>query len=280
MYNWRKGIASWTVKDATYLSVVFTWHLPEARKLCEASKKKMVVGGPAVKLMPEYLADVANVESETIYPALAYHNPLACFTSRGCVNKCGFCAVPRIEGEFRYVDYIPAPVVCDNNILASSNNRFASVIDSLVKFPFVDFNQGLDARLFNNFHAVQLKRLHHAKVRFSFDTMQMAFVVEKAIDMARAYSLTDLGVYVLIGYNDTPEDAQHRLELVRSWGVRPNPMRYQPLDCLHKNSFIGDHWTQIQLEDMTRYYSKLAWLEHIPFKDYKGFKDEKQAQLC
>jgi hypothetical protein len=279
MYNWRKGIASWTVKDTTYLSIVFTWHLPEARKLCEASKKKIVVGGPAVKLMPDYLADVAHVEPETIYPALAFHNPLATFTSRGCINACPFCAVPRIEGKFRYVDYTPAPVVCDNNILASSDSRFHQVIDSLLQFPYVDFNQGLDARLFSNFHAEQLKRLKSVKVRFSLDNEGMIFNVERAIEKAKVYGLKDLGVYVLIGYKDTPQDAKHRLELVRSWGVRPNPMRYQPLDCLRKDTYIEQGWTQIQLEDMQRYYSKLRWLEHIPFNDYKGFKDQRQGMM-
>jgi len=282
MYNWRKGIASWTIKDTTYLSIVFTWHLPEARKLCEASKKKMVVGGPAVKLMPDYLADVAHVEPETIYPALAYHNPLATFTSRGCINACPFCAVPRIEGKFRYVDYIPAPVVCDNNILASSKLRFHEVIDSLLQFPYVDFNQGLEAILFDEFHAKELKRLKGVKVRFALDYTYKSEQVQRAIELCKQHKLKDLGVYVLIGYKDTPADAKHRLELVRSWGVRPNPMRYQPLkgECaLRKNSFIEKGWTQIELENMTRYYSRLNYLEHIPFKEYKGFKDQRQGMM-
>jgi len=276
MYNWRKGIASWTIKDTTYLSVVFTWDLPKARQLCEASKKKMVVGGPAVKLMPDYLADVAHVEPETIYPALAFHNPLACFTSRGCINKCVFCAVPKIEGDFRYVDYIPAPVVCDNNLLASSKLRFHEVIESLKIFPFVDFNQGLEAALFTEFHAKILATMKAVKVRFSLDHSREIDEVQRAIELSKQYGLKDLGVYVLIGYEDTPEDAKHRLELVRSWGVKPNPMRYQPLDCLIKNSFVSARWTQIELKNMTRYYSRLNYLEHIPFTDYKGFKNEQQ----
>lgn len=258
---------------------MFTWHLPEARKLCEASKKKIVVGGPAVKLMPDYLADVAHVEPETIYPALAFHNPLATFTSRGCINACPFCAVPKIEGKFRYVDYIPAPVVCDNNILASSKLRFHEVIDSLLQFPYVDFNQGLEANLFSEFHAKELKRLKGVKVRFALDYTYKSNQVQRAIELCKTHNLKDLGVYVLIGYKDTPSDAKHRLELVRSWGVRPNPMRYQPLDCLRKDTYIEQGWTQIQLEDMQRYYSKLRWLEHIPFNDYKGFKDQRQGMM-
>lgn len=239
----------------------------------------MVVGGPAVKLMPEYLADVAHIEMDTIYPALAYHNPLATFTSRGCVNKCSFCAVPKIEGEFRYIDYIPAPVICDNNILASSKFRFRKVIDSLLQFPYVDFNQGLEATLFTDFHAQELRKLKGVKVRFALDYTYESNQVQEAIAICKFYGLKDLGVYVLIGYKDTSEDARHRLELVRSWGVKPNPMRYQPLDCLYKNTYVEQGWSQVELENMTRYYSKLNYLEHIPFDDYKGFKDERQGMM-
>lgn len=63
MYSWRKGIAQWTVKDRLYLSIVFTWQLPEARDIAINSRKKVIVGGPAVKLMPGYLADIAKVWS-------------------------------------------------------------------------------------------------------------------------------------------------------------------------------------------------------------------------
>lgn len=30
MYQWRKGIASWQCKDTLYISVPFTWLMPEA----------------------------------------------------------------------------------------------------------------------------------------------------------------------------------------------------------------------------------------------------------
>jgi len=58
------------------------------------------------------------------------------------------------------------------------------------------------------------------------------------------------------------------MDLVRSWGIRPNAMRYQPLDALVKNSFVADGWTAAELLKTMHYYNHLRWYEHIPFKDF------------
>ena len=133
-----------------YLSVPFTWLLPEARAAAVAYSGPVRVGsGPAVDLMPDYLADVAQVGGESPIPPLAIHNPLATFTTRGCPNRCPFCAVPLIEGDLRELEDWPVrPIICDNNLLAASLKHFDKVIDRLKTLPWVDFNQGLEARRF------------------------------------------------------------------------------------------------------------------------------------
>ena len=94
------------------------------------------------------------------------------YATRGCVRKCGFCAVRTLEPQ--YVPYIDIKemakaitkfggeektdlILMDNNLLASKD--FNRIIDDIVKAGFgkgstlgrkrrrVDFNQGLDARL-------------------------------------------------------------------------------------------------------------------------------------
>jgi hypothetical protein len=272
--NWRKGTALWTIKNVTYLSVVFSWDLPEAIAFAESSKKRVVIGGPAAKL--------AGVQTEDIpYPALPFHNPLACYTTRGCPNKCGFCAVHVIEGDLVELDtWEPRPIVCDNNILASSRKHFDKAIDRLKTMPYVDFNQGLDAELFSDYHASRMGELKSVKVRFAFDHINDECSVVDAIYRAKSHGLNDIGVYVLIGFRDTPDDAKYRLDKIVSMGILPNPMRYQPLHATTKNSYIGENWDQITLEDMTRYYSRLTWLGHIGFDHYHyGLKDKKQGAL-
>jgi hypothetical protein len=280
MYQWRKGIAQWQVKDTLYLSVVFTWDLPEARDIAENSKKKVIAGGPAVKLLPDYLAGVAKCQESTVLPALEMHNPMATFTSRGCDNNCSFCAVPKMEGPLRELESWPVrPIVCDNNLLGCSKKHFDNAIDRLKELPLVDFNQGLEADLFTDHHASRMAELKKPMLRFAFDHVNEESTVMDAIDRAHNAGLKDIGCYVLFNHNDTPEDTLYRLELLRSKDVLPNPMRYQPLDALHKDRYIGDNWTELDVKRVQRYYSKLNFLGHVPFEEYNPQDVEKRKQM-
>ena len=98
MYQWSKGIASWKVGNTLYLSVPFTWLMLEAHGMATEHKGKVIAGGPAVKLIG---AEWAKTPETCSYNTLAFHNPCATFTTRGCPNKCKFCAVPKIEGDFK-----------------------------------------------------------------------------------------------------------------------------------------------------------------------------------
>jgi len=145
------------------------------------------------------------------------------------------------------------------------------VIESLRGFDEVDFNQGLDARLFRARHAELLRGLRKPHVRFAFDALGQERAVRDAIGAMRGAGipLSLIHIYVLVGFHESPEQALHRLETVRSWGIRPNPMRYQPLDAPRKDSYIAPGWTEELLRDVIRYYSKLRWLEHMPFEQYQ-----------
>ena len=114
-------------------------------------------------------------------------------------------------------------------------------------------------------------------MRFAFDHVNQESKLKAAIDLCRRRTTKDIGIYVLIGFNDTPEDARYRLEKVRSWGIRPNPMRYQPLDAKRKNEYVAPGWTELELARMMRYYSRLRWLEHIPYEDFE-YRNDKDNQ--
>ncbi len=258
IYQWRKGIVTWVKGSTLYISVPFTWLMEDAEKMKSKWQGDCVIGGSGLMSPNEY----------TEFEPLLFHNPCATFTTRGCVNKCSFCAVPTLEGEFREINnFRPAPLICDNNLLASSRKHLRRVVDSLKQFPFVDFNQGLEAKRFTPEIADMLGELK-CKVRFAFDHVNLESTVKNAIDLCKKRTTKDIQVYCLIGFNDTPDDARYRLELIRSWGVLPNPMRYQPLDAKKKNSYVAPRWTERQLTDMMRYYSRLNWLEHIPWHQY------------
>ena len=266
MNQWRKGVAHWTCGDTLYLSVPFTWLLGEAEHAAKAHKGRIVAGGPAVKLCG---ASWAETPESVPFDVLAMHNPCATFTTRGCPNRCTFCAVPKIEGDFIELDHWkPAPMVCDNNLLASSRKHFARVVDSLRSFPANDFNQGLDARRFTSWHAEQLAELRCVHVRFAFDHVNDESAVADAIALVRLTGLPKPSIYVLMGFRDTPDDARYRLEKVVEWGATPCPMRYQPLDATEKNAYVAPGWTDYELRKMGRYYWKHRFFSATPYEDF------------
>lgn len=250
----------------------FTWLLGEAKQIASVWNGDVLIGGPGL---------MKPTECEGFEP-IVFHNPCATFTTRGCPRKCEFCAVPILEGKFKELsNFRPAPVICDNNLLAATKKHIRRVVDRLKIFPQIDFNQGLDANLFTPEIADMLGELR-CRIRFAFDSWAMESAVKDAIELCRRHTTKNIGVYCLIGFNDNPEDARARLELIRSWGIRPNPMRYQPLNTIMKNSYVALGWTERKLRDITRYYSRLAWLEHIPFEDYqhvKGIQGDQQIEI-
>lgn len=272
---WSKSVVEWTHGNTAYLSVVFSWQLQQAFERAvwlRCAGYDVMAGGPAVTMNPDALADVACVNIRGIN-ALPHHNQDATFTSRGCVRKCAFCAVPKTEGDLvELAHWEPRPVVCDNNFLACSLTHFDKVIDALKPLHGVDFNQGLDARLFTPYHADRLAELDLYAARLAWDNSRYESDFVKAFETLRRAGIParKIRVYVLIGFDDTPDDALYRLETVRKLGAWPNPMRYQPLGSIRKNAYIHPNWTQAQLANIMRYYSRLRYFDGvISFDEYK-----------
>jgi len=273
--KWSKGPIIWEENGTMFASVVFTWDLPFIREWARAytySGRRVVVGGPAVKLMPDYFDSSAEIGG-AIDDAVYLHNKDATFTSRGCIRKCSFCAVPRIEGPLRELtDWPVRPIICDNNLLACSSKHFDGVIDCLKTLSWCDFNQGLDARLLTKYHADRLSELKRPLIRLAFDHIKTESEFMRAYGILRTAGIPKscIRVYVLIGFKDTPDDALYRLQLVNGLGIKPNPMRYQELDALYRNSYVGASWTNGELTRFMRYWSNLRYLGSIPFSEWSG----------
>lgn len=270
---WSKRMVQQKHNGIVRLSVAFTWDLPKAYSRAVWLRQEgfhVLAGGPAVSLMPDYLFDVAQIAAD--WPeALQYHNPLATFTSRGCIRNCLFCAVPRTEGQLRELaDWPVKPIVCDNNLLACSRRHFDTVIDKLKPLSNVDFNQGLDARLLTQHHADRLVELD-CMVRLAFDHTRDEQPFLTAYERLRQARIPKkrIRVYVLIGYHDMPEDALYRLKMVAQLGILPNPMRYNPLDTMRRDSYVASGWTDGELTRYIRYWANLRWFRAVPFEDFR-----------
>jgi len=273
--NWLKGLVDWTENNKAYVSVVFSWLRQEAFQRCVWYKQlgyDVKIGGPAASDDFYEVAEYGQYED-----AIWHHNPNATFTSRGCIRNCKFCIVPRIEGDLVELNEWPIrPIICDNNLLATSRKHFDDVIDKLKPLTHIDFNQGLDARLLTEYHAERLRELRTECIRLAWDhsRLEKLFMgaVQKLLDVG--FHPNHIQAYVLIGYNDTPEDALYRLQTIKDMGMWPNPMRYQPLDAIKKNGYIHSSWTERELLHYMRYWSRQVWLKNIPFEEYEcgGFR--------
>lgn len=200
------------------------------------------------------------------------------FCSRGCIRKCPFCAVPKLEGAVtghasvvadRVAKRHKRVILWDNNFLAVP--YWKDVLDELTELDVeVDFNQGLDARLIDETVAKQLGRLRIRPVRLAYDSPGVGPAVKNAVECLSAvgFKRDKIVVYTLYNYRDTPEEFLGRVVDLLSWGVTCYPMRYEPLNSLTKNVYISAHWTSRRVEMVARARRVIGYGGAFP--PYKG----------
>ena len=253
------------------------------------------LGGIYATLMPEHaaLAGADEVHSGLLQKIDSYRPDYSLvpnwdssimFSSRGCIRKCAFCAVPRLEGKTQgqaqsITDLIEPShgkaVLWDNNILGVPN--WPEIVDELAAAGVsVDFNQGLDARLITPDVAAYLSRLKIPIVRMAYDIPSEGPALERAIASLskNGFSRRKIIIYTLYNFTDTPADFWRRVSELLNWGVVSYPMRYEPLNSLTKNKYVSPHWTPTQLEMVAAARRVLG--AGGAFPPYEGLR----AKLC
>ena len=236
-----------------------------------------VIGTPIEELVPDY--SILEHVSYTYPVRDAYFG----YATRGCIRKCSFCGVPKLEGSQREMPPITGLVsgvdeqfgskkdliLMDNNVVASS--RYKEVIAEIRDLGFqrgavferqgarsvkrrVDFNQGVDARILAKtpMYLKEMSKLCIDPLRIAFDHVGMRRVYEKAIEMAADNGLTSLSNYMLYNFMDTPRDLYQRMSInielnerlrIQIWSF---PMRYLPV-TMKDRSHIGKKWNRYYL---------------------------------
>ena len=181
------------------------------------------------------------------------------YATRGCIRKCDFCAVPTLEPRYNgYRDLKPwvaaikeasgeKPhlLLMDNNVLASPRLKdIVADIRSLGFTPgarlagrarYVDFNQGLDARLLTERKMELLAQIPINPFRLAYDDRRYADTYEKAVRIAAASGVRNFSTYVLYNFEDSPEDfwdrLHHNVVLGDELDIRISsfPMKYIPI---------------------------------------------------
>lgn len=120
------------------------------------------------------------------------------------------------------------------------------------KTRYIDFNQGLDARLMTDAKAALLAKLPIRPLRIAFDSMKYEEIYTKAIRVAAKHGLKHFSNYLLYNEHDEPVELYRRLkiniELCSELGVNiySFPMKYHPIigkDRFNRD-YLGEHWNR------------------------------------
>jgi hypothetical protein len=263
------SLALW---DRVYVTTLFTFHFDKIVKTVKyyveavgGTVGKVFVGGIMASLMADELYRATNVRPITG----VLHSPSAiglygnedidllppdydlldpqlygiadtyyAYTTRGCVNKCAWCGVHRLEPEFEpYIDIKPVIrklrskygdkarlCLMDNNVLPSP--QFSQIVDDLLELGYgrgestqtqhekrrvIDFNQGLDATHLTEARMKRLAQLNVLPMRIAFDRVREKRQYIKAVELARDYGVLEFSNYLLYDYKDTPLDLYERM---------------------------------------------------------------------
>lgn len=129
---------------------------------------------------------------------------------------------------------------------------------------FVDFNQGMDARLFTPEKAELLSKIAIRPVRIAFDDIKYTKKYEAAIRMCAKVGIKDFSNYLLYNFKDKPVDLYKRMrinvdlcdtlseETGQKVSIYSFPMKYHPLrktndmdqDYSHNRDYIGVNWNR------------------------------------
>lgn len=388
--------------DIVGITTLFTFHwkitidtINFAKKLCK-DEKHVIVGGIAATIVPEYieaetgirpitgildrpgaLDDDNNLIIDTmpldysILDEIDYKYPASdayfAYMTRGCTNKCKFCAVPILEPDYQKYIHLKRQLdiakekfgeqrdllLLDNNVLASPcfdeiideikacgfergatysppnpyeialqnlragvNDRAyikkcvklydelitkcnklticrdTSVRDELYKriveaecdfdytatkeailaldefiapiykkyayrpvkrARYIDFNQGVDARLITPENMRKLAETNIRPLRIAFDHWGLQKTYENAVRAAADAGITQLSNYMLYNFEEKPVDLYKRMKLTvdlcdeLNISIYSFPMKYHPIEdpeYFRNREYIGKHWSR------------------------------------
>jgi len=214
-----------------------------------------------------------HLEAEKYYPDYSLLNGdighHVTHAMRGCIRKCSFCGVWKIEPKRLYktseelIKEIKTVgknkiIFFDNNFLANENIK--EVLAGLSKLRVnnkpvrFESQSGFDGRLLENDPelAISLKKANFHNVRIAWDnSLSDLSSIKKQLDhlAAAGYKNKDIFVFMLYNYDMQYETMLKKLDYCKIWGVQIADCRYRPLDSLEDNYNPGKFRTGQTKED-------------------------------
>jgi hypothetical protein len=284
-----------------YVTSLFSYAWKPVHKTVHFYKNKypdveVWLGGIYASLLPDHaiMSGADHIHEGLFYEAedlmpdyslVPYWDGSIIFSSRGCIRKCPFCAVPTLEKDFipkRSIAKFIHPahkrvILWDNNFLASPYWHDI-LLEIKERNLWVDFNQGLDSRLLNEEKAEMIASMKTHLIRTAYDSSSSRKRIEKGVELliSKGVSARKILMYLLFNFeNDTPEDLLFRMLDVMEWGVVSYPMRYQPTIlpyALEKDSYVSPYWSEDELEMVADARRVLGY--HGAFAPYKKLREK------
>ena len=200
------------------------------RPVCGLLNEPGKLGLPGDECIDQLTPDYSMLDDvDYVYP---FNDAYFLSATKGCGNKCGFCAVQTLEPTFiPYIDIKESIkaiderfgskkdlILMDNNVLRSP--RFNEIIDDIIAAGFgkgatyknprtgktvqryVDFNQGLDALFLTEAKAKRLGEIALRPARVAFDHIEDRDIYERALRLCAKHGITELSNYVLYNSED------------------------------------------------------------------------------
>lgn len=149
------------------------------------------------------------------------------------------------------------PETCKRDELIATYKDFAPFFEAKYKrqkgrLRYVDFNQGVDARLFTDKIVSILEEIPIRPLRVAFDNVKTEPKYKKAIKLSVKHGIRDFSNYLLYNFTDKPVDLYHRLSINVKMcedmdvSIYSFPMKYHPIrgEHSHDRDYIGEYWNR------------------------------------
>lgn len=291
-------------EDAVCITSLFTY---DSEKVINSIKRikylssdvPIFVGGVYASLMPNHLLkNCPNIQifqgySQELdsYPAdytinwdleQEWSNFSYLFTSRGCPNRCPYCAVSRLEPQLwindKWSNQIdlnkPFVMIFDNNLTSQPIEHIENVCKFLKENnKKVVFDNGFDCKYFTSEHARLLSTVKYLRngFRLAFDRIEEDGQFQKAVEIAIKAGISSYSMmaYVLFNFHDSPKEANYRMSECLKHKIFPYPQQYIPLHSVdRKSTHVGEKWTKNLLKCFRHFWLMPAIHTKMTFEEF------------